>query len=72
MPKPKRPRDPGQLAKMVVDMATGELVNDSERMRKRAPKSPGERGGRARAMKLSAEQRTEIARLAAEARWKRS
>jgi hypothetical protein len=72
MRKPKRPRDPSQLAKMVVDMTTGELADDNEQSRNRTRKSPRDRGGHARAFKLPAEQRTEIARLAAEARWKRS
>ena len=30
MPTPKRPRDGNQLAKLVVDMATGEVPNDKE------------------------------------------
>ena len=30
MPKrPKRPRDPNQLAKLIVDITTGECPNDS-------------------------------------------
>ena len=28
--RPKRPKDPGQLAKLVVDMATGKIPNDKE------------------------------------------
>ena len=68
---PKRPRDPNQLAKMVVDIATGELPNDS-------PKTPstrragGIKGGPARAKKLTGIQRRDIARVAARARWKNS
>ena len=53
---PKRPRDTNQLAKMVVDMSTGELRNDSHD----AP-SGRAKGGHARAEKLSAERRREIA-----------
>lgn len=30
MPLPRIPRDPNQLAKLVVDMATGEVPNDKE------------------------------------------
>lgn len=28
--RPKRPKDPAQLAKLVVDMATGKVPNDKE------------------------------------------
>ena len=53
---PKRPRDTNQLAKMVVDIATGELPNDS--FHKPSGKA---KGGHARAAKLSPERRREIA-----------
>jgi hypothetical protein len=33
MAKLKRPRDPMQLAKLVIDMATGEIPNDSPKGR---------------------------------------
>lgn len=78
--RPKRPRDPAQLAKLVVDIATGE-VEDRELTPQEQGKSEaavargragGEKGGRARAAKLSPAQRTEIARLASQARWKKS
>lgn len=29
--RPKRPRDPNQLAKLIVDISTGELPNDSSK-----------------------------------------
>lgn len=68
---PKRPRDPNQLAKFVIDAATGES-EARERMPKEARASKGgAKGGPARAMSLTAEQRSEIARVAAEARWKK-
>jgi hypothetical protein len=71
----KRPRDPNQLAKMVADIATGEAP-DSVSPKKRAVtvrgKSGGLTGGKARAKSLTPEQRTDIARIAAEARWKKS
>lgn len=71
---PKRPRDPNQLAKMVVDIATGELGDTvSESKRHPSPKRKGGlKGGKARAHKLTPVERTDIARLAAEARWKKS
>jgi hypothetical protein len=70
----KRPRDPAQLAKQVFDIAIGE-AEDTVSEAKRNPSAKrkgGIKGGRARAKKLNAMKRTEIARLAAEARWKKS
>jgi hypothetical protein len=32
--KPKRPKDPMELAKLVGDMATGEIPRDDESLRK--------------------------------------
>jgi hypothetical protein len=65
---PKRPRDPNQLAKMMVDIATGqtEVLPDS---RDPAAVAMGQKGGKARASSLSAEQRSQIARRAAQSRW---
>ncbi len=78
MTTPKRPRDPNQLAKFIVDVATGN--EQSTRQPENAvPVSPatefarsgGLKGGRARADKLSAEERSQIARQAAAARWRK-
>lgn len=75
----KRPRDPAQLAKLIVDIATGEVEdrNETRPQAKNAAavargKAGGPKGGRARAEKLSPEQRAEIAKLAAQTRWKKS
>lgn len=65
----KRPRDPLQLAKLIGDIATGAVEDRTEAKRGSAG---GSKGGPARARKLTPEQREEIARLAAEARWKKS
>ncbi|PPD41251.1 MAG: histone H1 [Methylocystis sp.] len=70
---PKRPRDPNQLAKLVVDIATGEGqdAHDSDKIPMAIlGKAGGERGGRARADRLTPERRREIALLAARSRWK--
>ncbi|MEJ0094973.1 MAG: histone H1 [Methylocella sp.] len=69
---PKRPRDPSQLAKFVIDAATGEAeaIEDSPEQT-RASKG-GTAGGPARARVLTPAQRSEIARVAAEARWKKN
>ena len=76
----KRPRDFAQRAKMIVDIATGE-VEDRELTPEEQGKDAqavargrvgGRKGGSARAAKLTPEQRAEIARLAARTRWKKS
>lgn len=75
MPKhPKRPRDPNQLGKMIVDLATGESTEDKpvpDSPRVVASRKGGVKGGQARASKLSTTQRIEIAKKAAAARWTR-
>ena len=71
--KPKRPRDQNQLAKLIVDLATGETPPDAELTKKQVAGSKGGiKGGAERAKKLTAKRRSEIARKAAEARWKRT
>ena len=69
--KKKRPTDVNQLAKAVVDIATGEK-NDSESELTGKRRAAGKRGSKARAKALTHEQRSEIARHAAQARWKKS
>lgn len=68
------PRDPNQLAKAVVDFATGQREPDPPAR----PKDPaavalgrkgGLKGGKARAASMTAEQRSDSARKAARARW---
>lgn len=72
----KRPRDPIQLAKLIGDIATGQTEDRSENEKDIAAsefmRQGGLKGGVARAKKLTAEQRVEIARIAAAARWKKS
>jgi hypothetical protein len=69
---PKRPRDPAQLAKLIVDIATGEIEEKKEDGFTTRARAGGKKGGAARSVALTAEQRTEIARMAAQARWKKS
>ena len=73
----KRPRDVNQLAKYIVDLSTGE---DEEPQNEIPEKNPaavslgrlgGLKGGKARAAKLTPEQRSEIAKKAAQSRWKK-
>ena len=70
----KRPRDPNQLAKQIVDIATGE-AEDTVSPQKRNPakgRAGGLKGGKARAKRLTPQEREDIARLAARARWKKT
>lgn len=70
----KRPRDPNELAAQIV----GEAVGDEPPYDPDAGKDPaavalgrkgGLKGGRARAARMTAEERSEAARRAAAARW---
>ena len=69
----KRPRDPNQLAKLIVDIATGEAEDTVSEKKRNPPKrgrAGGLKGGTARAEKLSATERRGIAVKAARTRWK--
>jgi len=68
--KPKRPRDINQLAKLIVDISTGD-VSGTESKKVAATRASGAKGGKSRANILGPEQRAEIARIAAQARWKK-
>ena len=77
MPKgPKGEKRPGDVigaAVMVAKIATGEIEDSTpERQGKGYARKGGLRGGKARAKALTPTQRSEIARAAAEARWKKS
>lgn len=77
MKHPKRPRDANQLAKAIVDLSTcqaEETIADSDKDPAAVilGRKGGLKGGKARAKKLTAEQRSEIARIAANVRWKKS
>lgn len=67
--KPKRPRDPNQLARSIVDLATGE-AEDKKPLA--SARKGGLKGAKARMKALTPEQRSEIARAAAAARWKKA
>lgn len=69
---PKRPRDPNQLAKMVVDLATGEAPSRELSPKIERASNAGLVGGPARAKSLTPEQRSQIASVAAQARWKKN
>ena len=76
-----REHDFTAVARRVVEQAIGEKLDGSPLDDPNAGKNPaavalgklgGAKGGRARADKLTPEQRTDIARTAASARWKKS
>jgi len=67
----KRPGDVVGAAIRVAQIATGEADDEIEDDGKDpAAKALGAKGGKARASKLTPEQRSEIAKRAAAARWK--
>lgn len=72
----KRPADVIGAAVKVMRIATGEETEDGPETaddgKDKAAQSLGRRGGKARAEKLTPEQRTEIAAAAAAARWKKT
>lgn len=65
---PKRPRDPNQLAKLIVDIAAGEVSEETAVSSDRG-RAGGLKGGAARATALDPQKRQEIAQRAANARW---
>lgn len=70
--RPKRPRDPIALAKMIGDIATGQATDkDPDAGKNAAAVALGQKGGAARAKAMTAERRAEIAKKAAATRWKR-
>jgi hypothetical protein len=68
----KRPADVTQNAVHVMRIATGQEPESVREAGAEASRKGGLKGGKARAEKLTPEQRKDIARVAAEARWKKS
>lgn len=66
----KRPGDVVGAAVTVAKIATGEIEEKTDDGKDAAAVALGRKGGRARAEKLTPEQRSEIARKAAAKRWK--
>jgi hypothetical protein len=71
----RRPRDPIQLAKLIGDIATGQVKDSVEDKRNPAAvelgRKGGLKGGRARAARLSKDERSAAAKKAAKVRWAR-
>ena len=73
MKRPRRPRDPVELATLVVNMATGEVPNDKEQVLaafsdKRRPARRG-MSAKTRAASQTPERRSKIAKRVVAARW---
>jgi hypothetical protein len=75
MAKKKRPTDPNQRAKSIVDIATGQFedtLKEKDELKAAAAalgKKGGLKGGPARAEALTPKRRSEIAKKAAKTRW---
>lgn len=68
----KRPRDPVELGKLIGDILTGQVEDETpDGGKNAAAASLGKKGGAARAAKMSAIDRRRAAKAAAEARWKK-
>ncbi len=72
--KPPRPRDVNQRAKLIVDLATGQVQDNNPDEGKnpaavKLGRAGGLKGGPARAARMTPEERRKVARNAARARW---
>ena len=74
MKKKKLPADANQRAKSIVDLTTSDIPEDSKKNPAAVElgRKGGLKGGRARAERLTSKQRSEIAKKAAAARWKKN
>jgi hypothetical protein len=77
--RPKRPTDRNRLAHRIVQIATGEVEDDvPDPYEGKNPAAVelgrlgGQKGGNARAAKLTPQERSAIAKKAASARWAKS
>ena len=68
--KTNKRRDFSQIAFAIVQEATGDAPSTKLTGKKADSSKGGLKGGKARADKLTAEQRSEIAKKAAKTRWK--
>ena len=75
--RPKRPRDLNQWAKLMADLATGQVQEPASTPSTKDPlavelgRRGGLKGGKARAAKMTKKQRIVSARKAAKSRWAR-
>jgi hypothetical protein len=66
----KRPRDPNQLAKLIVDISTESVEEKHASTKPSKGRAGGLKGGVVRAQRLTKKRRVEIAKKAAKTRWK--
>jgi hypothetical protein len=69
---PKRPRDTNQLAKLMVDILTGQVEDRAPPVSNEKAAARGRLGGHARKAATTPEQRKSIAKKAAQKRWNKS
>jgi hypothetical protein len=65
----KKPADLNRLAAAIVGEATDETPPEPENPKASAGRLGGQKGGKARAQRMTAEERSASARKAAKARW---
>lgn len=65
----KKPADLNRLAAAIVGEATDEMPLEPESPQQLAGRAGGKKGGKVRASRMSAEERSRAARRAAKARW---
>lgn len=71
MKRTPRPRDPVQLGKLMVDIMTGQVPDAVDDGKDAGAAAMGKKGAAARAAGMTPERRAEIAKKAAEKRWKK-
>lgn len=69
MKRTPRPRDPIQLGKLMVDIATGVVPDAVDDGKDAGAAAMGRKGAAARAARMTPEQRSEVAKKAASKRW---
>lgn len=69
---PKRPRDINQLAKFLVDVTAGDKTDPKPTKKAVAGRAGGLKGGKTRMDGLTNEERSKLAKKAADARWKKT
>lgn len=67
----KKPADLNRLAAAIVGEATNEMPQEPESQQARAGRLGGQKGGKVRASRMSAEERSAAARKAAKTRWRK-
>jgi len=71
MKRTPRPRDPIQLGKLMVDIATGQVPDAVDDGKDAGAAAMGRKGAAARAASMTKEQRAEVAKKGAAKRWEK-